>query len=216
MRAISLLYIVAFASIPACAARAVPTGPGLDPPSLCDALADNLVVNCGFESGSFGPWTVSGNSGFSGVGTFNGPGGVGPNSGEDYAYLGAVGEDGFMTQSIATTAGQAYDFTFFAASDGNTPNDFTAIFGGDTVYSVSDLPLSKYVERQFLVTASSSSTLIEFAFRDDPGFLSLDDVSVVPAPATAAPEPRFYGLALLSLAVAGVTISKRHKRRVMQ
>ncbi len=215
MRAILLLVTVAFASIPAWADRAVPRSPGLDPPSLCDALAGNLVVNCGFESGSLGTWTVSGNSGFTGVGTFSGPGGVGPNTGDDYAYLGAVGEDGFITQSIATTAGQAYDFTFFVASDGNTPNDFTAIFGGDTLYSATGLPASKYVERQFLVTASSSSTVIEFDSRDDSGFLSLDDVSVVPA-AAAVPEPRFYGIALLLLAVAGAVISKRYKRRVMQ
>jgi hypothetical protein len=33
-------------------------------PSICDAAAGNLVVNCGFEAGSFTGWTQSGNTGF--------------------------------------------------------------------------------------------------------------------------------------------------------
>ena len=30
--------------------------------SLCDALAGNLVVNCGFETGNFTAWTIGGNT----------------------------------------------------------------------------------------------------------------------------------------------------------
>jgi hypothetical protein len=32
------------------------------PSSLCDAVAGNIVTNCGFETGDLTGWTLSGNS----------------------------------------------------------------------------------------------------------------------------------------------------------
>ena len=37
----------------------------------CDLVADNLVTNCGFETGDFTGWTQSGNTGFTGVSSFS-------------------------------------------------------------------------------------------------------------------------------------------------
>ncbi|HTW65673.1 MAG TPA: hypothetical protein VME17_13695 [Bryobacteraceae bacterium] len=214
MRTTILLVAVALVSVPAWADKVVPTGgPGTDSPSICDAITGNLVSNCGFETGDFTSWILSGNTTDIGVSSFS-QAGYGPNSGEYYAFLGAVGSDDILSQAIATIAGQSYVFTFYLASDGGTPNDFTAMFGGDTVFSETDIPQSGYVEWQYDVAASSSSTVIAFDSRDDPGFLSLDDISVVAGGTTATPEPRFYGMALGLLGLAGIVIGKRRKRDV--
>jgi len=207
----SLLFAatIALAAVSAWADKVEPTPtPEPDPPSVCDAIVGNLVSNCGFESGSFGPWTLSGNTSE----TFVEPavGSYQPNSGTYFALLGAIGSDDIMTQDIATTAGQSYDFTFYLASDGRTTNDFSAIFGGDTVFSQTNIAASGYVEESYLVTASSDSTVIEFDSRDDPGYLSLDDISVVAA-TTAAPEPRLEGIILALLFLTGVAFIRRRR-----
>ena len=38
------------------------TSPAVAGPSLCNAIATNLVSNCGFETGDFTSWTIGGNT----------------------------------------------------------------------------------------------------------------------------------------------------------
>jgi PEP-CTERM motif len=124
--------------------------------SICNGVAGNLVTNCGFETGNFSGWTQSGNLGFTGV-----AGGIYADSGNYGAYLGPVGSDGYLTQSIwgntwtfafrqdpsywglddvvVTFAGSCgvgcglYDASFYLYSPGGTPNDFTVFFNGNDV-----------------------------------------------------------------------------------
>src|SRR5579862_5380244 len=90
------------------------------------AAKADLIVNGGFETGNFSGWTLSGNTGFTGV---SGPGfndGFvnNPNSGNFFAFLGPVGSDGFLSQTFSDTAGKTLHVSFFLANDGDTPNDF--------------------------------------------------------------------------------------------
>ena len=131
------------------------------------------------------------------------------NSGDYYAALGAVGSDNIMQQTIATTAGQTYDFSFYLNSDGGTTNDFTAMFDGATVFSQSNIPTQPYTLYTFAVTASTGSTVIEFDSRDDPGYLHLDDVSVVASTATPEPSSLIGSFLLLGLLAGCGAVYKR-------
>jgi Carbohydrate binding domain/PEP-CTERM motif len=158
------------------------------------ASAD-LVVNGDFETGDFTGWSLSGNTGTTSVNNlpFN------VHSGNFGAELGPIGSDGFlMQQNIGTTVGDVYQVSFWLHSDGEIPNDFSAIFGGVTGFSETDIPAADYTNYTFNVTAISATSGLTLSFRDDPGFLGLDDVSVIDLSTVPTPEPS-------TLAIGGVS-----------
>jgi hypothetical protein len=163
----------------------------LAPPHLARA---NFVTNPGFETGDLTGWTPFGNTGFTGVD-------ASPHSGTFAAFLGPVGSLGFLSQTLPTTPGQTYNLGFFLQSDGGTPNEFQVSWNGGVISDQLNLPAFGYTERDFLnLLATSSTTPLVFGFRDDPGFLHLDDVAVNPTP-----EPTtllFFGTTFAGLGLA--------------
>lgn len=158
----------------------------------------SLVSNGGFETGDFTGWVQGGNIGFTGVAsTF-------AHSGTFGAFLGPVGSDGTLTQVLATTSGATYELRYWLSSDGGTPNDFSATVDSNILFAQSDIPLQPYGEYVFDFVATGATTTLAFAFRNDPGFLGLDDISV-----NQIPEPG--SLALLGLALAGLGASRRKR-----
>lgn len=138
-------------------------------PSICSAVPGNAIQNCGFEDGNFATWTLTGNTGFTGV-TDN-P--IYVNSGTYGAQLGPVGSDGTLSQSfagntlmfvyrqdpawwglddvVAVDTGSCgvgcniWDVSFYLYNDGLTPNDFTVFWNGvDVGPSLVDAPGSPY------------------------------------------------------------------------
>lgn len=163
--------------------------------------AQNLVANPGFETGDFTGWTLGGNTADSFVTNAL------PHSGIYAATLGPVGSDGLLSQTLPTTIGQSYTIDFFLDNDsGGGPNDFTAAFGGVS-FTLTNAAQFDYTEFSFPVVATSTSSQLQFSFRNDPGFFYLDDVSV----SAAVPEPSTF--ALLSVIGVGVLGWRQWRRR---
>jgi hypothetical protein len=164
--------------------------------SICDQVAGNLVQNCGFETGSLGPWT-GGNS-VEPSGTF----GLPANSGNDYLAFGSVGGDAVTSQTLVDSAG-SYTFSFYVNSDGSTPNDFHAYWDGTLVYSYTNAAAFPYTQHSFGVVGVGNDT-ISFGGRDDPAFFAVDDVVVT----GNVPEPGTLGLFLGGLGIVGAALRR--------
>jgi hypothetical protein len=163
-------------------------------PGLASA---NSVDNGGFETGDFTGWILSGNPI---------PGNVDgshPHSGAYAANLFAAGSLGYMEQVLPTTAGIQYQLSYFLESDGGTPNEFSALINGTSLFDQKNIPSRNYVQFTFSFQGTGTSTDLKFGFRDDPGALHLDDVSV-----TAVPEPASIWLGAI---VLGAVIARRKR-----
>jgi hypothetical protein len=169
------------------------------------ARAATLLTNGGFETGNFTGWVQTGDT------TFNGVQCPGTSSvvhgGNCSAFFGPVADTGGIRQTLTTIPGASYIVDFWLQPDGGTTSTFSASFGGTTLVSLNNPPASPFREFSFDVTATGTSTILAFNFRDDSGFMNLDDVSVTQTPLPAA-LPLFAG----GLGVMGL-LARRRKRK---
>jgi len=165
----------------------------------------DIVLNGGFETGDFTGWILSGNPipGF--VDSSD------PHSGTYAANLFAAGSLGYMEQFLSTTPGALYDLTFYLQSDGGTPNEFLAQVAGATRFDQLNIPAQSYTLYSFSFQATTTSTDVKFGFRNDPGSLHLDDISV-----TAVPEPATLSLGCLVIAIAILAQRAKRSRKDVQ
>jgi len=150
---------------------------GLD--DITVSAAPQLVLNGGFETGDFSHWALSGLA--AGTAVITNADDV--HSGTYGAQLQASGGWGSISSKISTAPSQSYLLSFWLSNfEGGLPNQFTATWDGATLVNEVDLPSSGWTNLQFLVTATGSSSALEFDFRDDPAALGLDDISLTPIP----------------------------------
>ena len=142
-----------------------------------------VILNGGFETGDFTGWTLNGDSYNTVVNTssFVHSGGYG-------VALGQTSSSplGYLYQTLTTSPGQNYLLSLWLENPNNsygaTPNQFLVQWDGTTVFNQSNIPFTAWTNLQFIVTATSSGTVLQFGFYDAPYYLGLDDISVVPIP----------------------------------
>jgi len=171
-------------------------------PALAHA---ELVVNGGFETGSFSPWSVpptvfppQPNPQYFTIVAGGG------HTGSRYAVMSST-QLRFINQFLPTEAGQDYELSFWLRRPSNFPAQFSVRWEGATVFSQSIvLPDStNWFEFSVPLHATFDGSLLEFGQLDFPLEFHMDDVSVV-----AVPAP---GAAAL-LVIGGVAVAQRRRR----
>jgi hypothetical protein len=144
--------------------------------------SSQLVQNGGFETGSFSSWTQSGNTAATSVTTSSSY----VHSGKYGARVGPSGSLGYISQTVSTVIGQPYLLSFwFDNPKAGTPNQFDVSWNGTILFNQTNLAALSWTNVQFIVSASSTSTVLQFGLRNDPAYFGLDDISVTPVAAPA-------------------------------
>ena len=114
-------------------------------------------------------------------------------------------------QTLPTTPGEKYDLTYWLYSNGATPNQFVVSVGGATLFNETDIPFQDWTKYNYQFTATTNATVLDFAGRDDPSVLGLDDVSVTAVPAVpAVPEPGATAFGVIAVgSILGMVARKR-------
>jgi hypothetical protein len=186
--------------------------PSFASPSICNAASGNLVLNCGFETGYFTDWAVTGTpSANFGVTTNL------PNSGTNDARFGDLTND-YIDQSFATTAGNSYNVSFYVDTTANggvsSNGDFVADWNGTSFLTLtgatgtgSGPDAAGYEMYSFTETATSATTDLKFGGATADSYYHLDDVVVTPAGTSAVPEPS--SVSFLMAGLFGVVLMGR-------
>jgi hypothetical protein len=173
-------------------------------------VGPNLVFNGSFENTSVvagSGWTISGAFTAEGFDYLIDTNPADAQSGNHSFAGGAIGDLGFISQTLATTPGISYNIHLWLANLSGFA-DGTAIqvlWGGNSVYSATDILGFGYNQIIVDPMATSASTVLSIGLRDDSFFLNVDSISV-----RAVPEPTTLALVLLGgLGVAGLSRRRR-------
>jgi hypothetical protein len=199
---------IAFSCIAFCLFFAVKQSKASD---NCATVAGNLVVNCGFETGDYTGWTLSGNDVPGELNNLYGVEGtdpidsISPLSGSYQSFFADLDANATtLAQSITTTPGDEYTIAFYVAQD-TAPsteygNELLASFGGTSLASLSDVAVEGYTEYTYNVDATSGTSTLDLTFGNGLGEFLLDDVSVVQdTSAPPIPEPPAWILMVTGL-----------------
>jgi hypothetical protein len=187
--------------------------------SVCDGISGNLVNNCGFETGDFTAWTLTGNdvpgelNNLYGVEGQDPVDGINPHSGNFQAFFADLTTNATtLSQTVATLASGEYTVSWYLAQD--TPatteygNAFSATLDGITLASLTDVPVDAYTEYSDTVVVTDANAALALTLGNDLGEFLLDDVSVV-----ATPEPSAWKLALGGALLGFVMFHRKRLQR---
>jgi hypothetical protein len=103
-------------------------------------------------------------------------------------------------------------------SYGATPNQFLVQWNGTTLFNQANIPFTTWTNLQFIVTATSASTVLQFGFEDTPYYLGLDDISVTPIspPAFKTVQNSTSTFNPVWSAVSGLAYQVQYKTNLLQ
>ena len=183
------------------------------------ASAQNIVTNGDFEDANLTGWTRN-NSASVPWSVYSSYHDLVPLSGSSYfaetgcvgtgclAYESSTAND--LSQTLTTVLGQSYTLSFYTSNGGSGtnigPSELDVYWGGAQVVALTPVPgvAPNYSMYTATVTATGTSTDLEFLGRQDPMWMALDDVSV-----TAVPLPASIWLMLSGLVGVGAMARKR-------
>jgi hypothetical protein len=149
-------------------------------------ISQSLIRNGGFETGSFTNWTLAGSVFANSVSSSR----VVPHSGNYAATFGQAGSLAYLSQTLSTIPGQAYLLSFWLANPrSGTPNQFVANWNTNatstnTILLRTNMAAFAWTNIQLVVIATDTNSVLQFALRDDPQYLGLDDINLTPIPPT--------------------------------
>ena len=138
-----------------------------------------ILLNGGFETGTFTNWTQSGSTTYSQVNTVS----TDRHSGKYGARLWSHSNtaQGFLSQSLAATPGAAYLISFWLDSPSSaTPNDFQVSWDGNVLLDETNLGAIGWTNIQLTATATATSATLQFGYLGLNYYAGLDDVIVTP------------------------------------
>ncbi len=86
-----------------------------------------------------------------------------------------------------------YKISCWLYCDGLISNEFSVFWNGATLFDKLNIGDTGWTNLQFQASATSTATVLEFGFRDDPSYLGLDDIAVYPSVSVPAPA-QFQGV----------------------
>ena len=158
------------------------------------AIAGNLVVNGGFETGDFTGWTANAVSYPMYIVTSPVEEGTYAAQIAGYSYRPDV-----LSQTLTTTSGQGYTLSFWRYQQNVGPvTEVNVTWDGATIFSETLTGPGDVSYQQFTahVVGTGLDTLA-FTAANDPGWTYVDNISV------AIPEPATWAMALAGFAALG-------------
>jgi len=147
-------------------------------------VGQQMIQNPGFESDTLSYWAQTGPSGNfnddlpdSGAQT-----GISPHSGYYLEAFGCPNAQGFISQTLSTVSNQAYLVSLWLNSPGATPNEFSVAWNGTTLFDQINAVTTGWTNLQFIVIGNGPTGTLQIGGRNDPAYLGLDDVTMLPIP----------------------------------
>jgi hypothetical protein len=169
----------------------------------------NLVVNGGFETGTFTGWSLDGNANTSTrvSDVIYDPSYLHVHSGTYGVVSGPWPPDVYLSQNLNTNTGQSYVVDFWLASSTGVSNSFTVFWNGISLYNLSNSNPLPFTEFTFTVTGTGND-ILKFGMNNPPGAWGLDDVNVTES---SVPEPSTF--ILLGAGIGGLALLRRKARK---
>ena len=158
-------------------------------------LPVNLVANGNFATGDFTGWTLGGNYTSTTYGSEIVIATEGTGGSTYAADMGSMGADGTLSQTIATTPGQTYALSFWLQNLGSGGNDFSATWNGQNLVSLTNTAQSGYSQYTYTVTATGSTSALQFSAANGPSHWDLDNISLTASGTPPATTPVINAIA---------------------